>query len=108
MMTNSLFTERQVSSHMSNLRISLDEETTARLREMAERLYESPEDLAAKWLAFVMAPRPLPQTFRDLEDTLRALSVIGSWGQGEPMVNTTNEEIDRIIAEEAVNPHEDE
>lgn len=95
-------------NQMIELTISLDEVTTARLREMAQRLYASPEDLAAKWITFVMAPRPLPLALREVEDNLRALDAIGQWGQGQPVVNTTNEEIDRILAEESVNPHDEE
>lgn len=57
----------------------------------------------------MMAPRPLPLSLREIEDTLRALSVIGSFTLPEGMEPiSSNEEIDRILAEEAMNPHDDE
>lgn len=96
---------------MVQLTISLDEETLARLRELAQQRGESLEETAKALIKATLPPETPLLSPHDPTGFEPLMSLAGSliWPGTEGMVvNTTNEEIDRILAEEAMNPHEDE
>lgn len=104
--------------------ISLDDDSAARLRELARQRGETVEQTAQALLratllssissssaAAPVAARLAPD---DLDGSQLIRSLAGSipfWpGSAGKVVqaHTTNEDIDRILAEEAMNPHENE
>lgn len=96
---------------MPEITITLSDEVLARLREVAEQRGESPEQTVEALIESTLPQEPL--RFVDADDPKgfkRMLSHFGSltWpGTEGTIVNTTNEEIDRILAEEYMNPHDD-
>lgn len=95
---------------MTQITISLDEDTAAQLRELAQQRGESVEQIAQQLLTSTL---PLAMSRLDPDDPDGSgliLSMSGSltWPGSEGTVGTTNEEIDHIVAAEAMNPHDDE
>lgn len=93
---------------MAELTIALSDEVAARLRSFAAQLGETPEEVAKSFIEASLPPPSLQLAPDDPDGTKMALSLIGALsGLGIQPFNT-NEEIDRVLAEEAANPHEDE
>ena len=89
---------------MAELTISLDEETVSRLREIAQQRGESPEQVLASW-AEELAQSSASASHK--QKRYSTLNIGGILTDVEPLTDG-NEEIDRLIAEEAINPHDDE
>ena len=83
----------------------MNEGTLARLREIAEQHGESPEQFLVDWADRLA--RSYPDSAPSGKRVYSALNIIGSLPDIEP-IHGGNEEIDRILAEEAMNPHDDE
>lgn len=89
---------------MATITISLDEGQCARLEELARQRGQTPEDIIVSWVDSMLAPAqpnaltPYASTL-DLSGSLDDLNI-------EPFVS--NEIIDRLLAEEAVNQHDDD
>lgn len=104
---------------MMQITIPLDDESARRLRELAQQRGESVEQTAQELLRSILPPapdvkavptaRPEPGPPDDPDGSQAILRMAGSitWPGVEGPVTTTNEEIDRLLAEEAMNPHED-
>lgn len=94
---------------MTELTISLDEETVSRLREIAQQRGESVEQAVKDLITSNLPPETPRLSPDDPKGFKRLMSMSGSltWPEGMGPVGT-NEEIDRILAEEAMNPHDDE
>lgn len=95
---------------MQEITIPLDDQSAARLQELARQRGETVEQTAQ---ALLRANLPLPTApfAPDDPDGSKAILALSGTAQYPGIVgkvNTTNEEIDRLIAEEAMNPHEDE
>ena len=104
---------------MTQITMPLDDESVTRLQELARQRGETVEQTAQALLLSTLPPSaaasaPLAAHLApDDPDGSRLIrSLAGSipfWPGSEGKVtHTTNEEIDRILAEEAMNPHEDE
>jgi hypothetical protein len=99
---------------MIQITIPLDDDSAARLRELAQLRGESVEQTAQALLLATIPPatptaRPAPALPSDDPDGSQLiLRMAGSitWPGVEGPVNTTNEEIDRLLGAEAMNPHE--
>ncbi len=89
------------------LTIPLDDESVARLRDLAQQRGESVEQSAQALLLSTLPQAPARLAPDDPDGSRLILSMLGSipsWPGMEGAVNTTNEEIDRILASEAMNP----
>jgi hypothetical protein len=97
---------------MTQITIALDDEVAAQLRALAQQRGESVEQTVRELLTSTLPPAmPAPRIGSDDPDGSRLLlSMSGSlmWPGVEGTVDTPNEEIDRIVAEEALNPHDDQ
>jgi hypothetical protein len=98
---------------MQQITIPLDDQSVARLQELAQRRGETVEQTAQALLRATLPPTaPTPAPFApddpDGSKALLALSGTVHYPGVTGKVTTTNEEIDRLIAEEAINPHADE
>ncbi len=112
---------------MTQITIPLDDESAARLQELARQRGETVEQTAQALLRTILpssssgaassasvasALGTVQLTPDDPDGTQLIRRLAGSipfWpGSEGKMTHTTNEEIDRILAEEAMNPHEDE
>jgi hypothetical protein len=111
---------------MRQITIPLDDQSAERLRALAQQRGETPEQTAQALLLSTLptsspaAPPPSPKapTLRtrlapdDPDGTRLIRSLAGSipaWpGQEGQVAHTTNEDIDRILADEAMNPHADD
>lgn len=102
---------------MTQITIPLDEESAARLQELARQRGETVEQTAQALLLSTLSASA--ETFAsigahlapdDPDGSKAILAMAGTihYPGVTGKVNTTNEEIDRLIAEEAMNPHEDE
>ena len=92
---------------MTLLTIPLDDESVARLRDLAQQRGESVEQSAQALLLSTLPQAPVRLAPDDPDGSRLILSMLGSipsWPGMEGAVNTTNEEIDRILASEAMNP----
>ena len=98
---------------MQEITIPLDDQSTERLKALAQQRGETVEETARAVLRANL-PVIIPTTLApDDPDGIRLIrSLAGSiayWpGHEGQTTNTTNEEIDRLTAEEAMNPHADE
>ena len=97
---------------MQEITIPLDDQSAARLQELARQRGETVEQTAQALLRSTLPPPPPPFAPDDPDGSKALLAMAGSFGywpghEGE-IITTTNEEIDQILAEEAMNPHEDE
>lgn len=87
---------------MASITISLDEGQRDRLEELARRRGQTPEEIITSWVeAMLPALEPAAQI-----PQVSTLDIVGAWDDVEPF--GSNEEIDRVLAEESVNPHADE
>lgn len=97
---------------MASITISLDDDEVARLLPLAQQRGETIEQTAHALLRSTLPASEQTELSPDDPDgTQLLLSLLGSipnWPGVEGPTETTNEEIDRIIAEEAMNPHDDE
>ena len=109
---------------MIQITIPLDDESAARLQELARQRGETVEQTAQALLRATLpssssgaassasALGTVQLTPDDPDGTQLIRRLAGSipfWpGSEGKMTHTTNEEIDRILAEEAMNPHEDD
>ena len=104
---------------MTQITIPLDDESVMRIQELARQRGETVEQTAQALLlstlpasAEATAAIAAHLTPDDPDGSRLIRSLAGSipfWPGSEGKVtHTTNEEIDRILAEEAMNPHEDE
>jgi len=97
---------------MYQITIPLDDDSAERLRELAHRRGESVEQTAQALLLSTLPPPVETSLAPDDPDGSRLImSLLGSipnWPGVEGPVTTTNEEIDRILADEAMNPHDDQ
>lgn len=91
---------------VAELTIVLDEQVADRLREIAEQRGESPEQLLASW-AEGLARSSTSIAGGQNQKRYSSLDIIGSLPDIEP-IRGGSREIDRLIAEEAINPHDDE
>lgn len=92
---------------MTQITIPLDDESVARLRDLAQQRGESVEQSAQALLLSTLPQAPARLAPDDPDGSRLILSMLGSipsWPGIEGAVNTTNEEIDRILASEAMNP----
>lgn len=92
---------------MTLLTIPLDDESVARLRDLAQQRGESVEQSAQALLLSTLPQAPARLAPDDPDGSRLILSMLGSipsWPGMEGAVHTTNEEIDRILASEAMNP----
>ncbi len=97
---------------MQQITIPLDDQSAARLQELARQRGETVEQTAQALLRATL-PATVPTTpfAPDDPDGSKAILALSGTAQYPGIVgkvNTTNEEIDRLIAEEAMNPHADE
>ncbi len=101
---------------MTQITIPLDDESVARLRELARQRDETMEQTAQALLLSILpssaettAPIGAHLAPDDPDGSKAILAMSGTirYPGVTGQVNTTNEEIDRLIAEEAMNPHED-
>ena len=98
---------------MQEITIPLDDQSAERLKALAKQRGETVEETAQAVLRASL-PVTIPTTLApDDPDGIRLIrSLAGSiayWpGHEGQTTNTTNEEIDRLTAEEAMNPHADE
>ena len=98
---------------MQEITIPLDDQSAERLKALAKQRGETVEETAQAVLRANL-PVTIPTTLAlDDPDGIRLIrSLAGSiayWpGHEGKTTNTPNEEIDRLIAEEAMNPHADE
>jgi hypothetical protein len=106
-----LFNDRKHKS-MQEITIPLDDQSAARLQELARQRGETIEQTAQALLRSTLPtsspPTPFAPDDPDGSKAILALSGTAKYPGIVGKVNTTNEEIDRLIAEEAMNPHEDE
>jgi len=97
---------------MQEITIPLDDQSAARLQELARQRGETIEQTAQALLRSTLPtsspPTPFAPDDPDGSKAILALSGTAKYPGIVGKVNTTNEEIDRLIAEEAMNPHEDE
>jgi hypothetical protein len=98
---------------MTQITIPLDDESITRLQELARQRGETVEQTAQALLLSTLPASAGAHLAPDDPDGSRLIrSLAGSipfWPGSEGRVtHTTNEDIDRILAEEAMNPHEDE
>ena len=97
---------------MAQITIALDDEVAARLRALAQQRGGSVEQTVRELLTSTLPPAmPVSRLGSDDPDGSRLLlGMSGSlmWPGGEGTVETPNEEIDRIVAEEAMNSHDDQ
>ncbi len=95
---------------MQEITIPLDDQSAERLQELARQRGETVEQIAQALLRSTLPPSPAPFAPDDPDGSkaILALSGTAKYPGIVGKVNTTNEEIDRLIAEEAMNPHEDE
>jgi hypothetical protein len=98
---------------MQQITIPLDDQSVARLQELAQRRGETVQQTAQALLCATLPPTaPTPALLApddpDGSKALLALSGTVHYPGVTGKVTTTNEEIDRLIAEEAMNPHADE
>lgn len=95
---------------MTQITIPLDDESTARLRELAQQRGESVEQTAQALLLSTLPQGNTGLAPDDPDGSRLILSMLGSipaWPGIEGPVNTPNEEIDRILVNEAMNPHDE-
>jgi hypothetical protein len=95
---------------MQEITIPLDDQSAERLQELARQRGETVEQTAQALLRSTLPPPPAPFA-PDVPDGSKAILALSGTAQYPGIVgkvNTTNEEIDRLIAEETMNPHEDE
>lgn len=103
------------NEQMPQITIPLDDDSARRLWELAQQRGESVEQTAQKLLRStlrlaVLPSRPtngLPPSDPDGSQMILLLAGTIAWPVVGESVNTTNEEIDRLLAEEAINPHDD-
>ena len=98
---------------MQEITIPLDDQSIERLRELAQQRGQTIEETAQAVLRAnlpVRLPTTLPPDDPQGIQLLRSLAGSTAYWPGYEgqQTNTTNEEIDQLIAEEAMNPHEDE
>ena len=97
---------------MGHITISLDDDSALRLKELARKRGESVEQTAQALLLSSLPPaRPATGLAPDDADGSKALLALAgslTWPGVEGAVTTTNEEIDRLLAAEAMNPHDNE
>ena len=97
---------------MQEITIPLDDQSAERLKALAKQRGETVEETAQALLRSTLPPPPAPFAPDDPDGSKALLAMAGSissWpGHEGEVTHTTNEEIDRILAEEAMNPHEDE
>ncbi len=97
---------------MQEITIPLDDQSVKRLQELARQRGETVEQTAQALLRSTLPasspPTPFAPDDPDGSKAILALSGTAQYPGIVGKVNTTNEEIDRLIAEEAMNPHEDE
>ena len=98
---------------MQQITILLDDEIAERLQALARQRGETMEQTAQTLLrAALLALTSTPFAPDDPDGSKALMAMAGSissWpGHEGEVTHTTNEEIDRLIAEEAMNPHEDE
>lgn len=102
---------------MHQITIPLDDQSATRLQELARQRGETPEQTArALLLATLPTATPagtpaatcFPPDDPDGSKAILALSGTIHYPGATGKVNTTNEDIDRMLAEEAMNPHADE
>lgn len=87
---------------MANITIPLSDSQRTRLEQIAHQRGQTPEEIVASWVD-AMLPPTQPSASAQRRSTL---DIIGSWTDVEPF--GSNDEIDRVLAEEAINPHDDE
>ena len=100
---------------MQQITIPLDDQSASRLLELAQQRGETPEQTAQALLLATLpagsaAPQSSPTGANDPDGSkaILALSGIIHFPGVTGPVNTTNEDIDRMLAGEAMNPHADE
>ncbi|HEY1389625.1 MAG TPA: hypothetical protein VGF38_13875 [Ktedonobacterales bacterium] len=95
---------------MQEITIPLDDQSAERLKALAKQRGETVEQTAQALLRSTLPPPPAPFAPDDPDGSkaILALSGTASYPGIVGKVDTTNEEIDRLIAEEAMNPHADE
>jgi hypothetical protein len=113
--TNATNAKTERRTPMQQITIPLDDQSAARLQELAQRRGETVEQTAQSLLLSTLpssasaGPRLAPD---DPDGTRLIRSLAGSipyWpGHEGQVTRTTNEDIDRILADEAMNPHEHE
>ena len=98
---------------MQQVTIPLDDQSAERLQEIAHQRGETVEQTAQALLLSTLPPtatRPTPLSPDDPDGSKAILALAGTvhYPGVTGKVTTSNEEIDRLIAEEAMNPHADE
>lgn len=96
---------------MTQITIALDDDVAARLRSLAQQRGETVEQTVRALLTATL-PSAMSEFRVDTDDPDGSKLILGMsgsllWPDAEGTVNTSNEEIDRIVAEEAMNPHDD-
>lgn len=97
---------------MQEITIPSDDQSAACLQELARQRGETVEQTAQALLRSTLPAQssatPFAPNDPDGSKAILALSGTAQYPGIVGKVNTTNEEIDRLIAEEAMNPHADE
>lgn len=98
---------------MQQITIPLDDQSAARLQDLARQRGETVEQTARALLFSTLSTDATTATRLPLDDpdgskAILALSGTVHYPGITGQVTTTNEEIDRLIAEEAMNPHADD
>ena len=95
---------------MQEITIPLDDQSAERLKALAKQRGETVEETAQALLRSTLPPSPTPFAPDDPDGSKAILALAGTahYPGIVGKVNTTNEEIDRLIAVEAMNPHADE
>jgi hypothetical protein len=97
---------------MTQITIPLDDESVMRLQELARQRGETVEQTAQALLLSTLPASTGTATHFAPDDPDGSRAILAMSGTVHypgvtGKVTTTNEEIDRLIAEEAMNPHED-
>jgi len=97
---------------MQEITIPLDDQSAERLKALAKQRGETVEETAQALLRATLpaavSTTPFASDDPDGSKAILALSGTAQYPGIVGKVNTTNEEIDRLIAEEAMNSHKDE
>lgn len=95
---------------MPEITITLDEETAVRLRELAQQCGQTPEEAATALIAATLPSLPRMEataSWSGEQKEYSTLDIVGILTDVEP-IRGGNQEIDRILAKEYANPHDDE
>lgn len=98
---------------MQQITIPLDDQSAERLQEIAHQRGETVEQTAQALLLSTLPSQtttPAPSAPDDPDGSRAIMALAGTvhYPDVTGKVTTTNEEIDRLIADEAMNPHADE